>query len=233
VQGVLNLDMIGWNTAGSPAGMELHASSSAPGSLELAALYTEVVEAYALDLVPEVVPNGISASDHAAFWKYHQPAVLAIEDLADFNPHYHSSTDRLANLEDLAYFTEMVKASLATFAHLGCLVEAGWGSLGGTVVAEDTGLPVPNALLSVENQAWGVAIPILSDSGGRFYRALPSGEYRLAVDALGYTPGALEGITVDPGEAEAAYPTLLPASEAVHYLPLVQLRPEERANACP
>jgi Zn-dependent M28 family amino/carboxypeptidase len=233
IQGVLNLDMIAWNTAGSLPDMELHASSHAPGSLELATLYTETVASYGLDLIPEVIPDGTSASDHAAFWKYRLPAILAIEDIDDFNPNYHSSTDQVDNLEDLGYFTRMVQASLATFAHMSCLVEDGWGSLNGIVTDDNTGLTVPNALISLENQAWGITLSTLSDGGGRFYRALPAGEYRLTADALGYAPRSLPAVVVSPDAAVAAYPALLPAREAIHYLPLVQVEPAESANVCP
>jgi hypothetical protein len=50
-------------------------------------------------------------------------SILAIEDYyGDETPYYHNSSDKLATL-DMAYYTEFVKASLATFVHLsGCLV---------------------------------------------------------------------------------------------------------------
>jgi Peptidase family M28 len=123
ILGVLNLDMIGYNTASSSPDIEFHAKSSMPSTLQLAQLAADVVDAYDLNLVPEIVPNGIGASDHSSFWNKGYPAILGIEDHSvDFNPYYHGSDDDLDNL-DLAYFTEYVKAAVAIFAHMtGCLI---------------------------------------------------------------------------------------------------------------
>ena len=89
-----------------------------------------VVETYNLELNPEIVFSSASGSDHASYWAYKFPAILAIEDLNDFNPHYHQTTDRLGKL-DFAYFSNIVKASLATLAHMSCLVDGGWGTISG------------------------------------------------------------------------------------------------------
>ena len=117
ILGVLNLDMIGFNTAGSDPGIDLHANASIPDSVQLAQLFSDVVEAYGLDLEPEIVENGTSASDHASFWDYGYTAILGIEDLEDFNPRYHTTGDQLQYL-DMAYFADLVKASVATFVHV-------------------------------------------------------------------------------------------------------------------
>ena len=123
IAGVLNLDMIGWDGIEGPD-IDLHADQSVAGSLDLAQLFAGVVDAYDLQLVPEVVPDGIGASDHASFWRYGYAAILGIEDYyprpADFNPHYHTDQDRLDAL-DLEYLVEYAKAAIATFAHMGCL----------------------------------------------------------------------------------------------------------------
>jgi hypothetical protein len=121
---VLNLDMIAYNTSGSGPGMHIHANSDIPATLDIAQLFSDAVSAYGLDLVPLIVPNGISGSDHESFWDYGFAAVLGIEDLDDFNPWYHTTFDRLQYL-DMDYYVEFVKASIATCAHLaGVRVEA-------------------------------------------------------------------------------------------------------------
>jgi Zn-dependent M28 family amino/carboxypeptidase len=118
IVGVLNLDMIGWNTPESSREMEVHAKSTVPGSLELAQLFAGVITTYGLELIPEIIDPGVGRSDHAAFWTHGYAAILAIEDFSDdFNPNYHKKEDLLDRL-DINYFTEMVKAAVGTFAHM-------------------------------------------------------------------------------------------------------------------
>ena len=123
IAGVLNLDMIGWDAIEGPD-IDVHADQSVAGSMELAQLFAGVVEAYDLQLVPEVVPDGIGASDHASFWRYGYAAILGIEDYVpsrhDFNPYYHTDQDQLDAL-DLEYLVEYAKAAIGAFAHMGCL----------------------------------------------------------------------------------------------------------------
>jgi Zn-dependent M28 family amino/carboxypeptidase len=137
VRGVLNLDMIAWNEPGSQPTMDLHAEEGLPGTIPLAELFLQVVDAYDLNLEPEIIPNGTNLSDHASFWTYDYPAILAIEDFSDFNPYYHSIHDKLENLDDRAYFVDMVKASLATMAHMGCLVDQVGDSAGQVIDQRD------------------------------------------------------------------------------------------------
>jgi hypothetical protein len=85
--------------------------------MDLAQLFADVVDAYDLDLIFEIVPNGTGASDHASFWDYSYTAILGIEDFGDFNPRYHTTGDQLQYL-DMGYYVEFVKASVATFAHM-------------------------------------------------------------------------------------------------------------------
>jgi hypothetical protein len=62
-------------------------------------------------------------SDNKSFWDKGYAAILAIEDYyGDETPYYHTSGDTLSTL-NMAYYTDFVKASLATFVHLtGCLI---------------------------------------------------------------------------------------------------------------
>ena len=80
IAGVLNLDMIAWNTAGSTPDIDLHAKSTLPATVDLANQFKSVITAYGLNLVPQVITNGSGASDHASFWNQGYPAILAIED---------------------------------------------------------------------------------------------------------------------------------------------------------
>lgn len=128
IVGVLNLDMIGWDGMAGPD-MDLHANQAdVPASMQLAELFAEVVEAYNVNLQPEIIPAGIGRSDHVSFWSHGYAAILGIEDYApdghDFNPYYHTTQDLLQHL-DMDYFTEFATASVGTFAHMGGLLLPG------------------------------------------------------------------------------------------------------------
>jgi hypothetical protein len=114
--------MIAYNTMGSGWDIDIHANESMSETLDLAQLFADVVGSYGLGLIPQIVPDGIGASDHASFWDYGYSAVLGIEDLTDFNPDYHTTSDLLANL-DMKFYVEFVKASVATCAHMARLQE--------------------------------------------------------------------------------------------------------------
>jgi hypothetical protein len=121
---VLNLDMIGYNTSGSAPTLRLH--TRAPGNpgygadLDIATTFQAVVNSYGLagSLQPIISSDGDQYSDHASFWDQGLAAIMAIEDdYDDFNPRYHTSSDKLTYL-DLSYCTAMVKAALGATAHL-------------------------------------------------------------------------------------------------------------------
>ncbi len=118
IVGVLNLDMIAWNTKSSIRDIDLHARSTLPATISLANLFADVVSEYSLGLVPQIVPNGSGASDHASFWTYGYTSILGIEDFSDFNPYYHTSQDLQSNLLDKVYYLNFVKAAVGTFAHM-------------------------------------------------------------------------------------------------------------------
>ena len=58
IAGVLNLDMIAWNTAGSTPDIDLHAKSALPATVDLANQFKSVVTAYGLNLTPQVITDG-------------------------------------------------------------------------------------------------------------------------------------------------------------------------------
>lgn len=119
IEAVLNLDMIGWNSDHDPA-IDLYARDWYFDDFRIAAFFARVINAYQLNLVPEIRGERLTGSDHASFWDRGFPAILAIEDLNDFNAYYHTSNDRLSHL-DLDYLTDFVKAAVGTLAHMACL----------------------------------------------------------------------------------------------------------------
>jgi hypothetical protein len=123
IVGVLNLDMLGWDSK-PPATFQLHTRTvTAPGysnDLALAATFTNAATVYALtpDIVPVVKADGLTASDHSSFWNRGYAAICAIEDYgADFNPYYHTVNDTLARM-NMRYYTAAVRAAVASAAHL-------------------------------------------------------------------------------------------------------------------
>ncbi len=196
IVGVLNLDMIGWNTPDSPPGIDLNANKAYPATVDLANQMASVIQAYDLDLVPEVLDYGEEASDHASFWKAGYAAILGIEDYYpgehDFDPYYHKTTDKLSTL-NLPYFTEFVKAAVAETAHMaGCLTT---GIAQGQVVASHDGSPIANAEIKLKDAA-GREYVLQAGADGRYNQGVPPGSYTAGVDAYGYATGGWSGITV-------------------------------------
>ncbi len=118
---VYNMDMIAWDTIGLPT-LRIHtrttSSSGYQADKAIADIFANIVSTYKLNLTTIIDPDGIAYSDHASLWKKGYPGVLAIEDDEDdFCGNYHTSRDKLATL-NMDYFTQYVKASLATAAHL-------------------------------------------------------------------------------------------------------------------
>lgn len=120
ILGVLNLDMIGYDSGG-PRNARIFARSSIPASVDIGNLFIDVVQAYGLNLVPSLRVEGGTGSDNQSFWNEGYAAILAIE--GDSNPNYHSTSDKLATL-NMEYYTEFVKAAVGSFAHMtGCLMD--------------------------------------------------------------------------------------------------------------
>ncbi len=117
IRAAINLDMIGYNSIPSPV-MEIHIRPDNPADLALANMMTAVIEAYEIDLVPEIVPDGLAWSDHSRFWEYGYPAILVMEDKdGDFTPYYHSTDDRLASI-DPNYVRAITQAAIGSAIHL-------------------------------------------------------------------------------------------------------------------
>ncbi|MCL4265577.1 MAG: M20/M25/M40 family metallo-hydrolase [Anaerolineae bacterium] len=195
IAGVLNLDMIAWNTPGSARDIDIHATSTIPATLAQAQLFVDVIDAYDLNLIPQINPNGTGASDHASFWQYGYAAILGIEDFSDFNPYYHTTNDLLSNV-DLDYFTEFVRASVGTFAHLtGCLVPGGVGYLDGEVTAQGSGDPIAGVTVTMA-AAGGGMFTAVTDPTGYYTRTLLADTYTVTAQAEGYLPITIPDVVI-------------------------------------
>jgi hypothetical protein len=119
IRAVINVDMVGFDS-GEPPDINVVTTTSVPGSAEIAALLVDVVQAYDIDLTPEVIYDGTlrTRSDTWSFWERNYPAILAIEDYyGDFNTRYHTADDRVQYL-DMGYFTGIARAAIGTLVRL-------------------------------------------------------------------------------------------------------------------
>jgi hypothetical protein len=184
ILGVLNLDMIAYDSDADSI-IELHAGTRA-GSIAIASLFTDVVDTYDIDLVPQIITAGATdRSDHASFWNYGYDAILGIEDFwGDSNPNYHTTGDQLSVL-NIPYFTEFVKASVGTVASMACLLPEK-GYLEGTVTDASSGVPLVDVAVTIVNQDNGAQATTSTDSSGYYTRTLSVGLYDVTAEASGY-----------------------------------------------
>ncbi len=195
VEGVLNLDMLAYNSPASAPTMELHTRPGNAGDLAIANQFIAAVQTYSLDLTPLLLADSMGDSDHASFWYRGYPATIAIEDWEDHTPYYHRTTDRISSL-NLPYYLEMVKASVATMGHLGCLLD---GQIGGAARSQANNSLLPG----VQIEAWQAGRRVkaaASDSNGAYRLPLLAGIYNLKAFAPGYRAVSLEAPAVSLGQ---------------------------------
>jgi hypothetical protein len=210
IRGVINLDMMGYNT-GEPE-YEIFAlsgdSAVGEGSRRLAGLFVDVVSLYDLDLVSHKIVIGdyplVGGSDQWSFLVRDYPAVLVSEgfESGDFNPHYHTVDDTLSAM-DLDYCANIVRAAIATLAHLArILPDGGVGQLSGTVTYSPTAQPVSGSTLVAFWLAYHYTFTTATDADGAYAMSLPAGEYTLtvALASSAYSTAAT-GVVVPAGGA--------------------------------
>jgi len=113
IMGVINLDMISWDSNNNNVA-DIH-TRSVGTSIYLKDKMVEVNTVYALGLVMDIQNPGQTYSDHASFWTFNYGAILLIEDGSDFNAYYHTTSDRYTHF-NLPYYLKMSKASFGTLA---------------------------------------------------------------------------------------------------------------------
>lgn len=187
IRGVINLDMIGYNT-GRPV-YEIFAlegdSATAAESRQLAGLFVDVASVYDLDLEPhelvmDVYPL-VGGSDQWSFLQVGYPAVLVSEgfESGDFNPHYHTVSDTVSVM-GLNYYADLSRASIATLAHLGHILPGdGVGHLYGTVYDSRTGQSISPATVVAFWPVYHYTFTAATDESGVYAMLLPAGEYVL------------------------------------------------------
>lgn len=113
IQGVINLDMIAWDSNNDNKLSVVTNNASVP----LADDFINACNVYVPQLDPIKEIDLTANSDHAPFWPKGYQAFLSIEYLDDFNTHYHTLQDRFSTL-NLPYFQKMTKAAIATLTAL-------------------------------------------------------------------------------------------------------------------
>jgi hypothetical protein len=214
ILGYLNLDMIAWNTPASSPTIYLGYGSSVPRSQNLANLFAQVVNAYNINLIPTIGTNYSNRSDHGSFLAYGYPAMLGIEGDDDFNPYYHTYNDTSTHT-DPTYFTNYVKASIGTYAHMSnCLIPEGSGYLIGHVTTTDGGVPIEGAMVSTDDSQ-GHTHTATTDSNGYYTLILPAGSYTIAVSAYDFHSATMEGIKVEANKGTTQDVVLVPVCHPV------------------
>ncbi len=115
ILGVLNMDMIGWDS-NNDGRFDIHTYNIA-NSNSLANLLIINNSLYNFPLSPVIYNPGTRQSDHFSFWYYDYGAILLIEAYygGDLNPYYHSNEDRIDKF-DLTYFHNLSKLSIRAIA---------------------------------------------------------------------------------------------------------------------
>ncbi len=136
ILGYINLDMIGYNSEGSSSGVDIIYNENIAQTLLDANTFVETVNAYQFQIEPEIMSDLSADSDHYSFWENGFPAILVMENQADWNPYYHTTNDTIDHV-DYNYLTEITKASLATFLHMNnCLLSSTVLSTTGSTLTE-------------------------------------------------------------------------------------------------
>jgi hypothetical protein len=232
IRGVVNLDMIGYNSDEQPI-IDLYAHSNITDSLTLTRVFSDVVGLYDLNLIPDrfdsTEDRPIESSDQWSFLRQGYPAFLAIEDMDDFTPYYHKVTDRLFTL-NLDYYADFTRAAIATIAHLGQLRPT--GQLSGTVSALDTGHPLL-ATVDVVMSSLDYTFTTSTGPDGVYSLFLPFGSYTLTVGtpAQPYYPATITDVVILTNTITVQDIRLQPHLRV--YLPLILLNREMSGTWAP
>lgn len=113
IYGVINLDMITWDGNNDYA-FSIYTNSN---SLTFSNYTKDVMNMYQPVIVPTVIVQNMTGSDHYYFWQRGYKAFCGIENNNDFNPYYHTVNDNFSHVV-MPYFlgnTRGMIAALMTF----------------------------------------------------------------------------------------------------------------------
>jgi len=160
ILGVLNMDMIGYDSNGDGI-IEIHAGTMS-SSQAIGTQMVSNINTFGLSLTAQYQTSGSSsASDHASFWNHGYPAIMHIEDFQDFTPHYHSNGDVLSTM-NLPYFHDNAKLTIGTLAQLAILDTTSVVSIPDMQTIADNFIlydPYPNPFNPVVNIKYSINSP--------------------------------------------------------------------------
>jgi hypothetical protein len=96
---MLGPDMIGYNAGSQILGLHTRKKTAAGFAADkaIAQLCIDVKTTYAIaGIVPTIVSDGNTKSDHGSFWKNGYPAIMVIEDFNQYSPPNHKTTDTIS-----------------------------------------------------------------------------------------------------------------------------------------
>ncbi len=115
VVGMLQMDMVGYCPDPGHR-LDVHDAVDRNGSHSLTETFFRQVKRYGLNIQPFDTHNRAveNRSDHAGFLDHGWKAIMLSEEFSDtgFNPHYHSTRDRVSAL-NIPYIVEVIKAATA------------------------------------------------------------------------------------------------------------------------
>ncbi|MBX9570595.1 MAG: M28 family peptidase [Candidatus Obscuribacterales bacterium] len=123
--GMIEMDMIGYCKREDHR-VDIHDDVNKHGAHKLVEILARAAKQYGLNLSPVDTHNRAveNRSDHAGFQNHKWMAVLVSDPFTDedFNPNYHTTSDRVSTL-NLPYMAEVIKmVAVATFQLAGCKV---------------------------------------------------------------------------------------------------------------
>jgi subtilisin-like proprotein convertase family protein len=114
ILGVINLDMITWDGNND----YLFSIYSNSNSVTFSNYVKDVFNIYQPVVVPSVIVQNMSGSDHYYFWQRGYKALCGIENTSDFNPYYHTVNDNFSHVV-MPYFLANTRASIAALMTFG------------------------------------------------------------------------------------------------------------------
>ncbi len=204
LRGVLAMDMIGYDTAGSPD-IWIEGWPGNPSSVALMDALQNVATTYT-DMGVYRYPSNGYGSDHVPFNSHGFPALLAIDNDWESYSCYHKTCDTVSNIVQ-NQFRRMALSVIVTTAQL-AVPTNGLGSVNGTAdktdSTDDSGVQI-----QVKNTTYASAT---SGTGGAFTLSdLLPGTYTLRATAAGYE-AAEASVTILAGQAASVSIPLNPVA---------------------
>jgi hypothetical protein len=163
IYGVINLDMIAWD-GNNDFAASIYSNSN---SITFSNNTKSVINMYTPTLVPTVIVQNMTGSDHYYFWQRGYKALCGIENTSDFNPYYHTVNDNFSHVV-MPFFLNFTRGAIAA------LMTFGWDYF-----MTITHIPVTTALHQVPVTATAVITsphPVArSTNGPRLYYKVNGG----------------------------------------------------------